>query len=90
MVKLGNGTFLAWGISKWGGDISAVKTSLDSHGVEQVWTNECAFLVKLQNGTFLAWGSRNLGGDISAVKASLDVYFGISASTFRFKKRKTT
>ena len=69
LPKFGDGSIVAWGRAKDGGDSSAVQDQLKN--VQQIQAAPCAFAAILGDGSVVTWGDAGCGGDSSAVQDQL-------------------
>lgn len=74
-----NGSVVTWGYGPYGGNSSAVESSL-AGGVKEIVSTYYAFAAIKDNGTVVTWGSANAGGDSSPVLGDLTSVQSITAS----------
>ena len=67
---LADGSVVAWGDRKDGGDCSVVQDQL--RNVQQIQATDHAFAAILADGSVVAWGGRGFGGSTSAQKYAAD------------------
>ena len=79
---LGDGSVVAWGDARHGGDGSAVQGQLKN--VQQIQATADAFAAILDDGSVVAWGSACHGGDSSAVQGQLKNVQQIQATADAF------
>ncbi|WP_321311669.1 DUF4214 domain-containing protein [Halarcobacter sp.] len=65
-----DGSVVAWGDSRYGGDISSVASDLSS-GVTKLYSSSSAFAALKNDGSLITWGYPEFGGDSSSVSSSL-------------------
>ncbi len=65
-----DGSVVAWGDPKWGGDCSEVSEYLNS-GVVEIVQGSYAFAALKKDGSVVAWGNPLFGGDSSDVEKEL-------------------
>ena len=66
---LADGSVVAWGDPRGGGDCSAVRDQL--RNVEQIQATARSFAAILADGSVVSWGHGSFGGDSSAVQDQL-------------------
>ena len=79
---LGDGSALAWGHPRWGGDSSAVQDQLKN--VQQIQATYSSFAAILADGSVVTWGRAFSGGDSSAVRDQLKKVQQIQATRAAF------
>ncbi|CAE7199272.1 USP [Symbiodinium natans] len=77
-----NGTVVAWGCPKRGGDCSAVQDQLQN--VQRLQATDHAFAAILGDGSVVSWGEPSFGGNSSAIQRELHGVCQIQATETAF------